>query len=264
MRKNEGDEIERAFHVTQAIQSCPRQRGGAVPRSAARASPIRSRNARSSARNSSRVFEEESKKLAGREIPGPGHDLSRRHRVRRGASSATIKSHHNVGGLPKDMRFEGVVEPLRGLFKDEVRALGRQSSACRAALSSGSRSPAPASACACWASSRQKRSAFTAGRRRHLPRGGHPAIRVRGRPVFRGADRHAARSASIGDVRTYDYTVALRAVTHARLHDVRIRADCSHSMCSAIASSRIVNEVKGAGRVVYDITSKPPATIEWE
>ena len=67
----------------------------------------------------------------------------------------------------------------------------------------------------------------------------------------------------VGDFRTYDYTVALRAVTHLRLHDLRI-CPASLTRCWGPSPSRIVNEVKGVGRVVYDITGKPPATIEWE
>jgi GMP synthase (glutamine-hydrolysing) len=100
------------------------------------------------------VFEEEAAKIGGAELPRPGHALSRRHRIRvlHGGPSVTIKSHHNVGGLPERMRMK-LVEPLRELFKDEVRALGA-SSACPRAWSAVTRFPDRASPSASPARSR--------------------------------------------------------------------------------------------------------------
>ncbi|MEM1198120.1 MAG: glutamine-hydrolyzing GMP synthase [Pseudomonadota bacterium] len=177
-----------------------------------------------------------------------------------GGPSVTIKSHHNVGGLPERMNMD-LVEPLRELFKDEVRVLGRELGL-----------PEP----------------FVA---RHPFPGPGLAIRIPGeitRPkldILRKADviyldeiRQAGLYDAIwqafavllpvqtvgvmGDGRTYDYVCALRAVTSTD----GMTADYyhfDHEFLSRTAT-RIINEVKGINRVVYDITSKPPGTIEWE
>ncbi len=177
-----------------------------------------------------------------------------------GGPSVTIKSHHNVGGLPARMKMK-LVEPLRELFKDEVRALGRELGL-------------PAS--------------FVG---RHPFPGPGLAIRVPGEitpeklEILRQADtvyldeiRKAGLYDTIwqafavllpvktvgvmGDGRTYDHVCALRAVTSSD----GMTADYypfEHSFLARV-STRIVNEVRGINRVVYDITSKPPGTIEWE
>jgi GMP synthase (glutamine-hydrolysing) len=177
-----------------------------------------------------------------------------------GGPSATIKSHHNVGGLPERMHMK-LVEPLRELFKDEVRALGRE-----------------------------------LGLPEHMV-GRHPfpgpglAIRIPGAvtpdklEILRHADAiyiEEIRSAGLydaiwqafavllpvravgvmGDARTYEFVCALRAVTSTD----GMTADYyhfDHEFLGRVAN-RIVNEVKGINRVVYDVTSKPPGTIEWE
>jgi GMP synthase (glutamine-hydrolysing) len=177
-----------------------------------------------------------------------------------GGPSAKIKSHHNVGGLPERMNME-LVEPLRELFKDEVRSLGALLKLPPAVLG------------------------------RHPFPGPGLAVRILG-PVTPEAVEtltHAddifiteMRAAGLyeqvwqafavllpvrtvgvmGDGRTYDQVVALRAVTSSD----GMTADWARLPESflALVSSRIVNEVRGVNRVVYDISSKPPATIEWE
>ena len=177
-----------------------------------------------------------------------------------GGNAVTIKSHHNVGGLPEDMALE-LVEPLRMLFKDEVRALGRELGL-------------PAS--------------FVG---RHPFPGPGLAIRIPGAispeklDILREADAvylDEIRKAGLydeiwqafavllpvrtvgvmGDARSYEYVCALRAVTSTDGMTAQSYA-FQHDFLARTAT-RIVNEVKGVNRVVYDVTSKPPGTIEWE
>lgn len=204
-----------------------------------------------------KVFEEESSKLPKVKFLAQGTiypDV-----IESGDSkAATIKSHHNVGGLPKDMKFDGVVEPLRGLFKDEVRALGRQLGLPRRFVE---RQPFPGPGLGVRIMGEITREKI--------------AILQEADAIFRQeidkrrikADQYFAvltdtRSVGVvGDFRTYDYTIALRAVRTSDFMTCEY-APISHRVLGLV-SSRIVNEVEGAGRVVYDITGKPPATIEW-
>ncbi|MDD7446591.1 MAG: glutamine-hydrolyzing GMP synthase [Clostridiales bacterium] len=179
--------------------------------------------------------------------------------VESGTNSAVIKSHHNVGGLPKEMGFEGVVEPLRGLFKDEVRKLGLLLELPESLVW---RQPFPGPGLGIRVIgeiTKEKLDVLRAA----------DAI-LRSELIASGekADQYFAvltntRSVGVmGDGRTYDYTLALRAV---RTNDFMTCefARLSWELLSRI-SSRITNEVRGINRVVYDVTSKPPATIEWE
>ena len=207
------------------------------------------------------VFEEEAKRIGGVEFLVQGTlypDVIESVSVR--GPSATIKSHHNVGGLPERMNLR-LIEPLRELFKDEVRSIGQQLGIPAEILS------------------------------RHPFPGPGLAVRILGEVtedrlrLLRGADRifdEELRAGAfydsvwqsfavllpvssvgvMGDERTYGQVIALRAVTSvdgmtadwARLpHDLLTRT-----------SNRIVSEIKGVNRVVYDISSKPPSTIEWE
>ena len=174
--------------------------------------------------------------------------------------SATIKSHHNVGGLPDRMRMQ-LVEPLRELFKDEVRVLGRELGLPSALVD---RQPFPGPGLAV-----RIVGAVTAERVRLLQRA-DAIVRaeVLAWPGHRDLWQYFAvllpvRSVGVmGDARTYDVTCAVRAVTSTD----GMTADWADLPRAVLAriSSRIINEVAGINRVVYDISSKPPATIEWE
>ncbi len=208
------------------------------------------------------VFEEEAKKIGGADFLAQGTlypDVIESVSFT-GGPSVTIKSHHNVGGLPDRMRMQ-LVEPLRELFKDEVRALGYEIGLPEDFV------------------------------RRHPFPGPGLAIRIPGEitadklEILRQADKiyleeiHNAhlydaiwqafavllpvRTVGVmGDERSYEFVCALRAVTSTD----GMTADYfpfDHALLGRIAN-RIINEVRGINRVVYDVTSKPPGTIEWE
>ena len=204
-----------------------------------------------------RVFEDESKKLPNVKFLAQGTiypDVIESG----GSKAATIKSHHNVGGLPKNMKFEGIVEPLRSLFKDEVRALGRQLGLPRKFVE---RQPFPGPGLAV------RVMGDITPEKLEILREADAIFREEVAKHRIKADQYFAvltdtRSVGVvGDFRTYDYTIALRAVRTSDFMTCEY-APISHKVLGTV-SSRIVNEVKGAGRVVYDITGKPPATIEW-
>jgi GMP synthase (glutamine-hydrolysing) len=179
-----------------------------------------------------------------------------------------IKTHHNVGGLPADLSFE-LVEPLRYLFKDEVRAVG-ESLGLPAELVWRQPFPGPGLAVRCLGELKPERlerlraadAIFTG----ELLQAGLLQRRT-GQDEDGIAQAFAVllpvRSVGVmGDQRTYQEVVALRAITTEDF----MTADWAHLPADLLArvANRIVNEVKGVNRVVYDITSKPPATIEWE
>jgi GMP synthase (glutamine-hydrolysing) len=174
--------------------------------------------------------------------------------------SAAIKSHHNVGGLPDEMRL-ALVEPLRMLFKDEVRALGRELGIAEELIA---RQPFPGPGLAV-----RVLGEVTPGRLallRHADAVVAEEIRRHGwygRLWQSFAVLLPVQSVGVmGDERTYEHVVALRAV-ESRDGMTADWARLPHDLLAAI-STRIVNEVKGVNRVVYDISSKPPSTIEWE
>jgi GMP synthase (glutamine-hydrolysing) len=177
-----------------------------------------------------------------------------------GGDNANIKSHHNVGGLPDDMDFE-LVEPLRHLFKDEVRAVGEELGLPEDIVW---RQPFPGPGLAV------RIIGTITPERLEILRGADAIVveEIRRAGLYREiwqsfAVLPAVRTVGVmGDGRTYEYPIVIRAVTSddAMTADwARIPADVLERM-----ASRIINEVPGVNRVAYDITSKPPGTIEWE
>lgn len=207
-----------------------------------------------------RVFEEEAKKLGGADYLLQGTiypDV-----IESGTeSAATIKSHHNVGGLPKDIGFKGLCEPLRMLFKDEVRILGESLSIPHDLVW---RQPFPGPGLAIRVMGEVTEDKLKILRqsdwifREEIKNAGLDQAIWQYFTVFTGI-----RSVGVmGDERTYDYAIGVRAVTSTDAMTVEF-AEIPYPVLRRI-SERIIAEVPHVNRVVYDITSKPPGTIEWE
>ncbi|MBM3415436.1 MAG: glutamine-hydrolyzing GMP synthase [Bacteroidetes bacterium] len=207
------------------------------------------------------VFQEESKKTEGVELLGQGTiypDVIESVSVH--GPSVTIKSHHNVGGLPDHLHLE-LVEPLRSLFKDEVRKVGRELGIPSEMID---RHPFPGPGLAI-----RILGEITEEKVQLLQEADHIYIQaLKDNNLYAtvwqaGAILLPVKSVGVmGDERTYEYTVALRAVTSVD----GMTADWAHLPYDFLAnvSNEIINNVRGINRVVYDISSKPPATIEWE
>ena len=208
------------------------------------------------------VFEEEAAKLGGADFLAQGTlypDVIESVSFT-GGPSVTIKSHHNVGGLPARMKLE-LVEPLRELFKDEVRKLGRELGLPEAFIK---RHPFPGPGLAIrlpGGVSREKLKILRRADAIYLEEIRKAGLYDEIWQAF--AVLLPVRSTGVmGDARTYDYVCALRAVTSTD----GMTADYypfSHDFLGRTAT-RIINEVKGINRVTFDVTSKPPGTIEWE
>jgi len=177
-----------------------------------------------------------------------------------GATSSTIKSHHNVGGLPERMNMK-LVEPLRELFKDEVRALGKELGLPESFIGRHP-FPGPGLAIRCPGGvTREKLDILREADAIYLDE-----IRKAGLydTIWQAfAVLLPVQTVGVmGDGRTYESVLALRAVTSVD----GMTADFYHYDMDFLGATatRIINEVKGINRVVYDVTSKPPGTIEWE
>ena len=209
------------------------------------------------------IFEEEANKIGGADFLAQGTlypDVIESVSFT-GGPSVTIKSHHNVGGLPERMNMK-LVEPLRELFKDEVRALGRELGLPEAFVG---RHPFPGPGLAIRIPGEVTTRALRhpAQGRRHLSRGDPQR-----RPLRR--DLAGLRGAAAGPHRRRDGRRRAPTIMSARLRAVTstdgMTADVFPFDAAFLGrvATRIVNEVKGINRVVYDYTSKPPGTIEWE
>jgi GMP synthase (glutamine-hydrolysing) len=207
------------------------------------------------------IFQDEAKHIDGIEMLGQGTiypDVIESVSVH--GPSQTIKSHHNVGGLPDKMHLE-LVEPLRYLFKDEVRKVGRELGIPGEMID---RHPFPGPGLAI-----RILGEVTEEKVKLLQQADHVYTKaLKDHKLYAtvwqaGAILLPVKSVGVmGDERTYEFTVALRAVTSVD----GMTADWAHLPYDFLAtvSSEIINNVKGINRVVYDISSKPPATIEWE
>ena len=258
MRKNEGDEVEAAFRPWDINFVRVDAETRFLLKLAGEAEPERKRKI--IGEEFIRVFEEEAKKIGTVDFLAQGTiypDV-----IESGAGdAAVIKSHHNVGGLPDYVDFKEIIEPLRLLFKDEVRQLGRELGLPEYLVS---RQPFPGPGLAIRVIGDLTKEKLDILREAD-------AI-YREEIAAAGEDKNInqyfavltnTRSVGVmGDGRTYDYTLALRAVTTSDF----MTADWARIPYDVLdkISTRIVNEVKGINRIVYDITSKPPATIEWE
>ena len=258
MRLHEGDEVEAAFAKWDINFIRVDAESRFLLKLAGEAEPERKRKI--IGEEFIRVFEEEAKKVGTVDFLAQGTiypDI-----IESGlGDAAVIKSHHNVGGLPDHVDFKEIIEPLRMLFKDEVRQLGRELGLPEYLIS---RQPFPGPGLAIRIigditkdkadTLRQADFIF----REELAKVGQDKCLSQYFAVLTNT-----RSVGVmGDGRTYDYTLALRAV----VTDDFMTAEWARVPYDVLdrISVRIVNEVKGINRIVYDITSKPPATVEWE
>lgn len=258
MRKNEGDEVEEAFsgsdlrfiRVDAKAHFLEKLRGITDPE----------RKRKIIGEEFIRVFEAEAKKIGSEDFLAQGTiypDV-----IESGAGgAAVIKSHHNVGGLPEHLDFKGIIEPLRPLFKDEVRRLGVELGLPEYLVW---RQPFPGPGLAVRVLGEITEDKL------HLLREADAIFReeLAAAGLERSVSQYFAvltgmRSVGVmGDERTYDYTLALRGVTTTDF----MTADWARIPYDVLerVSKRIISEVGHINRIVYDITSKPPATIEWE
>lgn len=256
MRQGEGDEIEKIF----AEQNVDFIRVNAAEMFQKKIKGVRDAEAKRKLIGEEfvRVFEEESRKLG--DIPFLAQGTIYPDIVESGgAAGAIIKSHHNVGGLPEKLKFTGIIEPLSGLFKNEVRALGKKLGLPTYLVN---RQPFPGPGLAI-----RIMGEVTAEKLQVLKKADAIA-----RAEIDGTARKPSQYFAVltdthsvgvkGDSRTYDPVIAIRAVTTDDFMTCEY-TPLPHKILNRIAS-RITSEISSVSRVVYDITSKPPATVEWE
>ena len=256
MRQNEGDEIEAVFSKRE-LQFI---RVNAKARFLAKLKGVTEPEAKRKLIGEEfiRVFEEESGKLGN--LPCLAQGTIYPDVVESGGKhGATIKSHHNVGGMPEGHTFIGILEPLDCLFKDEVRVIGRKLGLPRSLIN---RQPFPGPGLAIRIMGEVTEEKLS------ILRAADAILREELDGLRRRPDQYFAvltdtRAVGVkGDDRTYEPVVALRAVLTGDFMTCEY-APLSHKVLARV-SSRITNEIRAVSRVVYDITSKPPATVEWE
>ncbi len=208
-----------------------------------------------------RVFEEEAKKIGAVDFLVQGTIYPDVVESGLGGESAVIKSHHNVGGLPDDVDFKGIIEPLRDLFKDEVRRAGLELGIPEK-LVYRQPFPGPGLGIRIIGEVTAEKVAMVqeadAIYREEIARAGLD----KGIGQYFAALTNMRSVGVMGDERTYDYAVALRAVNTVDFMTAEV-AEIPWDVLGKVAS-RIVNEVSGVSRVLYDVTQKPPGTIEFE
>lgn len=259
LRKNEGDEVEEIFTKNYDLNFI---RINAKERFLNKLSDVTDpeKKRKIIGEEFIRVFEQEAKKIGSVDFLVQGTiypDV-----IESGlGKSAVIKSHHNVGGLPDYVDFKEIVEPLRDLFKDEVRKVGLELGIPENLVF---RQPFPGPGLAI------RIIGDITENKLNILREADSIFReeIANANLHKSINQYFAvltnlRSVGVmGDERTYDYTIALRAVETTDFM-TGVWSKIPYEILEKI-SSRIVNEVKHVNRVVYDITSKPPATIEWE
>lgn len=256
MRHNEGDQIEEAFankklhfiRVNAQDRFLQKVKGVIDPE----------RKRKLIGEEFVRVFEEQASMLG--DIPFLAQGTIYPDIIESGGQfGAVIKSHHNVGGLPENLAFSQLVEPLNGLFKDEVRKLGKKLGLPSALVN---RQPFPGPGLAIRVIGEVTKEKLDILRMADFIFC-EEIEKQRIKPQQYFAVYTGAHSVGVkGDDRTYDSVIALRAVNTSDFMTCDY-TPLSHKLLSRIAS-RITNEIPSISRVVYDITSKPPATVEWE
>jgi GMP synthase (glutamine-hydrolysing) len=206
-----------------------------------------------------RVFEEEAVKLGAIQFLAQGTIISDVIESGTTPQDALIKSHHNVGGLPDSLNFTGLVEPIRDLYKDEVRLLGRLLG-LPASLTERQAFPGPGLAVrVIGAVTKEKLDILRDADfifREEIEKSGIPCSQYFA--IFTGVQTTGIRDGKRG----YEYVIALRAYSSDDIMTASV-VPLPYDLLTHIVN-RIIREVPGAGRVVYDVTDKPPATMEWE
>ncbi len=259
LRKNEGDEVEHVFKNTFKMNLI---RINAQERFLKKLENISEPETKRKyiGEEFIRIFEEESLKIKNVDFLCQGTiypDV-----IESGTENAeVIKSHHNVGGLPTNIKFSGIIEPLRDLFKDEVRKVGKELGIPESLVN---RQPFPGPGLAI------RIIGNITNEKLNILKEADAIFReeILNSKMQNMPDQYFAVLTNIksvgvmGDGRSYEYTIALRAVNTSDFMTAKF-TPIPYDLLEKV-STRIVNSVSGVNRVVYDVTSKPPATIEWE
>ena len=260
LRKDEGDQVE---HVMTKQFNVDVRRVNAGPRFLSKLAGVTDpeRKRKIIGEEFIRVFEEEAKKIGAVDFLAQGTIYPDVVESGLGGESATIKSHHNVGGLPDYVDFKEIVEPLRDLFKDEVRQAGRELGLPEY-LVARQPFPGPGLAIRIIGDVTPEKVAIVQDADA-IWREEVDKLPMAQRPSQYFAALTNMRSVGVmGDERTYDYAIALRAVTTTDFMTAEVTILPTETITTA--ANRIVNEVKNINRVMFDYTTKPPATIEFE